>query len=131
MSPLPDGVILRDMTEADVPAVHALERVLFPMDAWPERMFRDELSQPETRRYYVVEESAGHRIVAYAGVMCVPPIDEEAALHFALLREIARRNELDVLSMGMSADFEKAIRFGATHVRVGTAIFGARGAAFG
>jgi PLP dependent protein len=61
------------------------------------------------------------------GLMCVPPIDEEPALHFALLREIARRNELAVLSMGMSADFEKAIRFGATHVRVGTAIFGARG----
>jgi pyridoxal phosphate enzyme (YggS family) len=61
------------------------------------------------------------------GLMCVPPIDEEPALHFALLREIARRNELEVLSMGMSADYEKAIRFDATHVRVGTAIFGARG----
>jgi pyridoxal phosphate enzyme (YggS family) len=61
------------------------------------------------------------------GLMCVPPIDEEPAPHFALLREIARRNGLSVLSMGMSADFEKAIRFGATHVRVGTAIFGARG----
>lgn len=62
------------------------------------------------------------------GLMCVPPLDEEPAPHFALLREIARRNDLQVLSMGMSADFEKAIRFGATHVRVGTAIFGARGA---
>jgi hypothetical protein len=62
------------------------------------------------------------------GLMCIPPIDEEPAPHFALLREIARRNGLGVLSMGMSADFEKAIRFGATHVRVGTAIFGARGA---
>ena len=62
------------------------------------------------------------------GLMCVPPIDEEPAPHFALLREIARRNGLGVLSMGMSADFEKAIRFGATHVRVGTAIFGARAA---
>ena len=61
------------------------------------------------------------------GLMCVPPLDEEPALHFALLREIARRNGLTTLSMGMSADFEKAIRFGATHVRVGTAIFGARG----
>jgi len=61
------------------------------------------------------------------GLMCVPPLDEEPAPHFALLREIARRNDLQVLSMGMSADFEKAIRFGATHVRVGTAIFGARG----
>jgi PLP dependent protein len=61
------------------------------------------------------------------GLMCVPPIDDEPAPHFALLREIARRNDLRVLSMGMSADFEKAIRFGASHVRVGTAIFGARG----
>jgi PLP dependent protein len=61
------------------------------------------------------------------GLMCVPPLGEEPAPHFALLREIARRNGLDLLSMGMSADFEKAIRLGATHVRVGTAIFGARG----
>jgi pyridoxal phosphate enzyme (YggS family) len=60
------------------------------------------------------------------GLMCVPPADEEPSLHFALLREIARRNELALLSMGMSADYEIAIRFGATHVRVGTAIFGAR-----
>jgi PLP dependent protein len=60
------------------------------------------------------------------GLMCIPPEHEEPALHFALLREIARRNGLDHLSMGMSADFETAIRFGATHVRVGTAIFGAR-----
>jgi hypothetical protein len=62
------------------------------------------------------------------GLMCVPPLDEAPAPHFALLREIARRTGLDLLSMGMSADFETAIRFGATHVRVGTAIFGARGA---
>jgi pyridoxal phosphate enzyme (YggS family) len=61
-----------------------------------------------------------------AGLMCVPPLGEEPAPHFALLREIARRHDLPVLSMGMSADFETAIRFGATHVRVGTAIFGAR-----
>ncbi len=60
------------------------------------------------------------------GLMCIPPLDEEPALHFALLREIARRNALPCLSMGMSADFETAIRFGATHVRVGTAIFGVR-----
>jgi pyridoxal phosphate enzyme (YggS family) len=63
------------------------------------------------------------------GLMCIPPEHEEPALHFALLREIARRHGLDQLSMGMSADFETAIRFGATHVRVGTAIFGARRAA--
>jgi len=64
--------------------------------------------------------------LAVNGLMCIPPEQEEPALHFALLREIARRNGLDQLSMGMSADFETAIRFGATHVRVGTAIFGAR-----
>jgi len=60
------------------------------------------------------------------GLMCIPPLEEEPALHFALLREIARRNGIDALSMGMSADFETAIRFGATHVRLGTAIFGPR-----
>lgn len=61
------------------------------------------------------------------GLMCIPPVDEEPAPHFALLKKIAERNALPVLSMGMSADFEIAIHFGATHVRVGTAIFGARG----
>lgn len=60
------------------------------------------------------------------GLMCIPPFDEPPAAHFALLREIARRNDLAELSMGMSGDFEEAIRFGATMVRVGTAIFGAR-----
>ncbi len=60
------------------------------------------------------------------GLMCIPPIGEEPSLHFALLREIARRNGLDELSMGMTADYPIAIRFGATVVRVGTAIFGAR-----
>ncbi len=60
------------------------------------------------------------------GLMCIPPLDEEPALHFALLREIAERNDLTDLSMGMSSDFETAIQFGATYVRVGTAIFGPR-----
>ena len=60
------------------------------------------------------------------GLMCIPPIEEECSLHFALLREIARRNGLAGLSMGMSADYEVAIQFDATLVRVGTAIFGAR-----
>ena len=58
--------------------------------------------------------------------MCIPPVDEEAALHFALLAKIAARNGLKNLSMGMSADYETAIRLGATHVRVGTALFGER-----
>jgi pyridoxal phosphate enzyme (YggS family) len=60
------------------------------------------------------------------GLMCIPPVDEEAALHFALLAKIAERNGLDGLSMGMSSDFEKAIALGATHIRVGSAIFGER-----
>jgi pyridoxal phosphate enzyme (YggS family) len=63
-----------------------------------------------------------------AGLMCIPPYEEPAAPHFALLAQIAKRNELNLLSMGMSADFSLAVRFGATHVRVGTAIFGQRSA---
>jgi pyridoxal phosphate enzyme (YggS family) len=64
--------------------------------------------------------------LAITGLMCIPPFDEPPAPHFALTAKIAARNGLTLLSMGMSADFETAIRFGATHVRVGSAIFGAR-----
>jgi len=60
------------------------------------------------------------------GLMCIPPVEEESSLHFALLAKIAARNGLQDLSMGMSADFETAIALGATHVRVGSAIFGTR-----
>ena len=60
------------------------------------------------------------------GLMCIPPVDEEPALHFALLAKMAKRNGLAQLSMGMSADYETAVRLGATHVRVGSALFGAR-----
>ena len=60
------------------------------------------------------------------GLMCIPPVDEEPALHFALLAKMAARNGLTKLSMGMSADYETAVRLGATHVRVGSALFGAR-----
>lgn len=60
------------------------------------------------------------------GLMCIPPVDEEPALHFALLGKIARRNGLTGLSMGMSDDFETAVKLGATHVRVGSALFGVR-----
>lgn len=61
-----------------------------------------------------------------AGLMCLPPADEPPAPHFALTAKIARRNKLNLLSMGMSADFPIAIAMGATHVRIGTAIFGGR-----
>ena len=61
------------------------------------------------------------------GLMCIPPIDEEAALHFGFLNSLASRNNLTGLSMGMSNDYEEAIKFGATHIRIGSALFGSRG----
>lgn len=64
--------------------------------------------------------------LAVRGLMCIPPVDDTPSLHFALLAKIAARNGLDGLSMGMSGDFEQAIALGATHVRVGSAIFGER-----
>ena len=64
--------------------------------------------------------------LAIAGLMCIPPIDDQASPHFALLARIAERNGLGELSMGMSADYPLGIQLGATHVRVGSAIFGAR-----
>lgn len=65
--------------------------------------------------------------LAIAGLMCIPPAEDQPSPHFALLGKIAKRNGLPILSMGMSADYEAAIQLGATHVRVGSAIFGARG----
>ena len=62
-----------------------------------------------------------------SGLMCIPPLDEAPAPHFALTAKIARRNGLRLLSMGMSADYITAIQLGATHVRIGSAIFGERG----
>jgi hypothetical protein len=64
--------------------------------------------------------------LSITGLMCIPPVDEEAAVHFAFLAKLARELRLSGLSMGMSSDFETAIAFGSTHVRVGSAIFGVR-----
>jgi pyridoxal phosphate enzyme (YggS family) len=64
--------------------------------------------------------------LAIEGLMCIPPLDQEPAMHFALLAKIAERLGIKELSMGMSGDFARAIQFGATYVRIGTAIFGAR-----
>jgi hypothetical protein len=69
---------------------------------------------------------ARERELPVEGLMCIPPADDDAAPHFAFLAKLARENGLDQLSMGMSGDFEIAVRFGATHVRVGSAIFGER-----
>lgn len=79
---------------------------------------------PSEADAFVAEARAMHLPVI--GLMCIPPVEEEPSLHFALLAKIAERNGLRGLSIGMSADFESALRLGATHVRVGSAIFGAR-----
>ncbi|WP_243455853.1 YggS family pyridoxal phosphate-dependent enzyme [Sphingosinicella sp. BN140058] len=71
-------------------------------------------------------EAARTADLPVVGLMCIPPADVEPAPYFALLAELARRNALAGLSMGMSGDFETAVTIGATHVRVGTALFGAR-----
>ncbi|MEM8975406.1 MAG: YggS family pyridoxal phosphate-dependent enzyme [Pseudomonadota bacterium] len=73
-----------------------------------------------------VDMCKGELKLDIAGLMCIPPIDEEPALHFAFLSKLAKETGLQGLSMGMSADFDTAIKFGATHVRVGSAIFGSR-----
>ena len=80
---------------------------------------------PEAADDFVAECREKHGL-AIEGLMCIPPPDEAPAPHFALTAKIAKRNGLSLLSMGMSADFASAIAFGATHVRVGTAIFGER-----
>jgi len=80
---------------------------------------------PENVDSFIRQCREVHRLPV-VGLMCIPPVDEEPALHFALLAKMAKRNSLSQLSMGMSADYESAVRFGATHVRVGTALFGQR-----
>ncbi len=78
----------------------------------------------QTRNF--VDECRNELGLPIVGLMCIPPVDEEPALHFALLAKLAGECGLSALSMGMSGDYETAIQFGATHVRVGSAIFGAR-----
>jgi PLP dependent protein len=75
----------------------------------------------------LLEHCRGALKLEIAGLMCIPPVDEEAAIHFAFLAKLGREHGVAGLSMGMSADYVAAIRFGATHVRVGSAIFGERG----
>ncbi|MFN3959191.1 MAG: YggS family pyridoxal phosphate-dependent enzyme [Parvularculaceae bacterium] len=80
---------------------------------------------PEETDSFIEECRARHGL-AIEGLMCVPPADEPPAPHFALLAKIARRNQLPMLSMGMSGDYDIAATLGATHVRIGSALFGAR-----
>lgn len=81
---------------------------------------------PKDADSFIARCRDGHGL-AIAGLMCIPPADQPPSPHFALLAQIARRNGLATLSMGMSADYAAAIQLGATHVRIGSAIFGARG----
>ncbi|UVJ38498.1 ribosomal protein S18-alanine N-acetyltransferase [Arthrobacter sp. CJ23] len=128
------GVTLRDMTEADVPAVEVLERRLFPADAWPLQMFFDEIAQVDTRRYVVAE--AGGEIVAYAGLMCIEPIAdvqtiavvpefEGKGIGSAILTELideARRRRADDVLLEVRADNPRAqqlyLRFGFEQIHV-------------
>jgi pyridoxal phosphate enzyme (YggS family) len=73
-----------------------------------------------------VKDCAATWNLPVVGLMCIPPVEERAAVHFGFLKDLARRTGLSQLSMGMSADFETAVRLGATHIRVGSALFGAR-----
>jgi hypothetical protein len=124
-------------------AIHTVDRPKIAMALAEEiarqgrrpRLFVEVNTGGEERKAGVLPEAADAFIRAcrepyrltIEGLMCIPPFDEPPAPHFALLQKIARRNGLSLLSMGMSADFQSAIAFGATHVRVGSAIFGARG----
>ena len=129
-----DGIIVRDMSVDDVIAVSVLEQRLFPVDAWPLQMFYDELSQPETRRYFVAESEEG--IVGYAGLMCIEPIADVqtiavvpgyegrgigSTLLTGLIDEARRRNAADVL-LEVRADNPRAqrlyLRFGFEQIHV-------------
>ncbi|MDI2034494.1 ribosomal protein S18-alanine N-acetyltransferase [Paenarthrobacter nitroguajacolicus] len=128
------GVSLRDMAEPDIRDVEALERRLFPVDAWPLQMFIDELAQPETRRYVVAE--ADGEIVGYAGLMCIEPIADVqtiavvpefegkgigSAMLTELIEEARRRRAADVL-LEVRADNPRAqqlyVRFGFEQIHV-------------
>jgi hypothetical protein len=97
------------------------------------RLFLQVNTGEEAQKAGVLPRETGE-MIAYArklelplgGLMCIPPVDDDAAPHFAFLAKLARDHGLTQLSMGMSDDFELAVKFGATHVRVGTAIFGSR-----
>ncbi len=102
---------------------HSLPNLFIQVNTGAEPQKAGVLPEDADRFIALCRDELGLPVV---GLMCIPPVEEEPALHFALLEKIARRNGLAQLSMGMSGDFETAIEFGATHVRVGSAIFGAR-----
>ena len=129
-----DAVALFDVIESiDRPKlVHALARSMEKLGRRPACFIQVNTGEEDQKAGCLPDDSDA--LVAQArdagldvvGLMCIPPFDQEPSLHFALLADLAKRNGLTQLSMGMSGDYETAVAFGATHVRVGTAIFGAR-----
>jgi pyridoxal phosphate enzyme (YggS family) len=130
-----DAVTLFDVIETvDRPKIaEALAKAIQKLGRHP-RLFVQVNTGAEPQKAGVRPEDADAFIatcrdthgLAIAGLMCIPPVDDQASPHFALLAKLAARNGIDRLSMGMSADYELAIQLGATHVRVGSAIFGTR-----
>ena len=120
-----DAVALFDVIESvDRPKlVRALARSMDKLDRHPTCFIQVNTGEEDQKAGCLPDDTGGLNVV---GLMCIPPFDQEPSLHFALLADIAKRNELTQLSMGMSGDYETAVTFGATHVRVGTAIFGTR-----
>jgi pyridoxal phosphate enzyme (YggS family) len=133
-----DAVALFDVIETlDRPKLARALAEAFARAGRPRRLYIQVNTGEEPQKSGVAPQEAdafiaacrGEFGLAVEGLMCVPPQDEDSALHFALLAKIAARNGLSKLSMGMSGDFETAIRFGATSVRIGSALFGARATA--
>jgi len=130
-----DAVALFDSIETvDRPKIAAaLAKAIDKLGRHP-RLFAQINTGAEPQKAGVLPEDADAFLAAcrnehgleISGLMCIPPVDDQASPHFALLAKIAARNGIAALSMGMSADFELGIQLGATHVRVGSAIFGAR-----
>jgi pyridoxal phosphate enzyme (YggS family) len=129
-----EAVALFDVIESvDRPKLaKALLKEMEKQDRWP-RCFIQVNTGAEEQKAGVLPAEAPAFVadcrkmgLPIEGLMCIPPVDEDPAIHFAFLRELGRRVGLERLSMGMSGDYEIAVRFGATHVRVGTALFGAR-----
>ena len=129
-----EAVALFDVIESlDRPKLaKALLKEMEKQDRWP-RCFVQVNTGAEEQKAGVLPAEAPAFVedcrklgLPVEGLMCIPPLDEDPAIHFAFLRELGRRVGLERLSMGMSADYGIAIRFGATHVRVGTALFGVR-----
>ena len=129
-----DAVALFDVIQTvDRPKLAAHLAREFARAGTPRRCFVQVNTGEEPQKAGVIPAEADRFIaecraldLPVAGLMCIPPADEPAPPHFALLGEIAARNGLAQLSMGMSADFEAAVELGATHVRVGTGVFGPR-----